>query len=725
MYKKFKYKIRGLDCSEEVSSLRKTVGILPGVKEMDFDILNAKMILNLDTTLTTEDKIRVAVKEAGLEAMPWNESHSCNTCTEETFWQKHKRFVICFLGGMFLLAGFLSHAIIHKSIFHALAAGEGMGKHSFPIITIVFYMVSMIFSVWYIAPKAFIAIKKIRLDMNFLMFIAMVGAVVIWQWLEAASVIFLFAVAQLLESWSIEKARRAISSLMELSPAKARYICPHDGDIEEKPVGDVPLGVAVLVRPGERIPLDGVVTKGSTSVNQSPITGESRPVSKQPGDEVFAGTINEDGAFEFKVTRVSDDTTLARIIRMIEESQSRRAPAEQWVEQFARYYTPTMISLAITLVFILPLFFNLSLIESFYRALVMLVISCPCALVISTPVSIVAGLASAARNGVLIKGGAYLESPAYLKVIALDKTGTITYGQPVVQNILSFNNHTQEVILKKAASLEVYSEHPLARAILKKAKIENITFTPAESFKVTSGKGAEAYIDGKPFWIGSYRLVEENHQVTLDFHQKAKELEKMGHSVVAIGNKDHVCGIISISDEVRKEALPVVKSLKSSGIKLVMLTGDNEGTAKSIADSIGINEFKAALLPEDKVKAVENLVKEFKSVAMIGDGVNDAPAMAASSLGIAMGGMGTDAAIESADIVLMSDDLSRLPWLIKHSRKTLAIVKQNILVALGLKLLFMGLAFTGIANLWMAIVADMGASLLVIFNALRLLRIDK
>jgi Cd2+/Zn2+-exporting ATPase len=392
------------------------------------------------------------------------------------------------------------------------------------------------------------------------------------------------------------------------------------------------------------------------------------------------------------------------------------------VEEFARYYTPAMMAFALAIAVVPPLAFGGEWGRWFYQALVILVIACPCALVISTPVSIVAGLTSAARAGVLIKGGVYLESPAHLDVVALDKTGTLTYGHPQVQHIVPVNGYSPREILSIAAGLEFHSEHPLARAVLRRAEADGVSFTPADGFRAIKGKGAEAEIDGKRFWIGSHRLVQERGVETPDLNDKVEALEDAGHSVVVVGNQSHVCGIISVADGVRTRALSTVRALKAAGIKqVVMLTGDNEGTAAAVASATGVDDFKAELLPEDKVDVVERLAAEFEHVAMVGDGVNDAPAMAASTMGIAMGAVGTDAAIEAADIALMSDDLSKLPWLIRHSHRTMQVIKQNIWLALGLKAVFMGLALAGLATLWMAIAADTGASLLVIFLSLRLL----
>jgi Cd2+/Zn2+-exporting ATPase len=407
---------------------------------------------------------------------------------------------------------------------------------------------------------------------------------------------------------------------------------------------------------------------------------------------------------------------------MVEEAQSRRAPSEQWVEKFARYYTPAMILLAGAIAVVPPLLFGGGWARWFYDALVILVIACPCALVISTPVSVVAALAAAARSGVLIKGGAFLEEAGRIKAVALDKTGTVTHGLPEVQKIIPLNGHTEEELLDRAAALEAHSGHPLARAIVKRAGQLGRTVVPAEDYREFRGRGAQGRISGRTFWLGSHRLLHDKQGENDDIHRQIDALEDAGHSVVIVGNDDHVCGLISVADGVRDNALSIVADLKRAGVeKVIILTGDNRGTARAVSEKIGADEFHAGLLPEDKLKAIEEAKGRYGSVAMVGDGINDAPALAAASLGIAMGAAGTDVAMETADIALMSDDLSRLPWLIRHGRRTLGVIRQNIGFALGVKLLFMGLALANVATLWMAIAADMGASLLVIMNALRLL----
>ena len=550
----------------------------------------------------------------------------------------------------------------------------------------------------------------------------MAGAIGIGEWFEAATVAFLFALSLLLESWSVGRARRAIGALLDLAPETVR-IRRDDGREEEVAAKEAPVGCRFVVKPGERIPLDGVVRAGSSSANQAPITGESRYVPKEVDSEVYAGTINEDGALEVESTKAAEDTTLSKIIRMVEEAHSKRARAEQWVEKFARVYTPAVILLALAVFLAPPLAFGAAWGEWFYRALVLLVIACPCALVISTPISIVAALASSARQGVLIKGGTYVEQPARLRAIAFDKTGTLTRGEPEVVKVLAETGWSGDDVLRVAAALEARSDHPLARAIAAHAAGRGISPEPADDVQAMKGKGLTGTVDGIDTWLGSHRQLLEHTEEAGGLRERAEAMERQGQTVVVLGRGRDVCGLIALADAPRPEARAVLSALRDHGVeRLVMLTGDNAATARAIADEVGIDEVRAELLPEDKVAAVEDLVATHGSVAMVGDGVNDAPAMARASFGIAMGAVGSDAAIETADIALMTDDLSRLPWLVAHSHRALAVIQQNIAFSIAIKALFVGLTFAGAATLWGAIAADVGAALLVVFNALRLLR---
>lgn len=708
------FKIQGMDCAEEIDVLRKELGALPGVENLSFDILHAKMTVRYaPQTLRPEDLI-VAVGRTGMTALPWREEERTAAVSLRRWTQPRELLTVA--SGIALGSGFIVH-VLSAGLRAAIAEGVAV-----PLVAKALYLAAAICGVWFVLPKAWLALRRLRPDMNLLMAIAVIGAVAIGEWFEAATVAFLFALSLVLESWSVARARRAVAALIALSPPKARIVCPKDHCEELVDVAKVAVGTRVIVKPGEKFPLDGTISKGSTTVDQSPITGESMPVSKEVGSAVYAGTINRFGAVEFVSTKPAGDTTLARIIRMVGEAQSRRASSEQWVDTFARYYTPIVMALAVIVAVVPPLLLSGSWSQWFYQALVLLVIACPCALVISTPVSIVSALTSAARHGVLVKGGLYVEVPSRLRAIALDKTGTLTEGKPAVVRVLPWSGHTERELLEIAAAIEARSEHPLAHAIITHAASQGITPKPAADFQALKGKGATAVLNGQAVWIGSHRYLEERAQEDPQMHDTLEELAQSDTSAVVVGKDHHVCGVIAVADRIRPQSRAAVTALREAGIRhIVMLTGDNQGTAEAIARQTGVDEVRAELLPEDKVKAVEELVARHGAVAMVGDGVNDAPAMARATLGVAMGAVGTDAAIETADIALMSDDLSRLPWLVRHSRRTLAIVRHNIALSLSVKALFVGLTLAGHASLWAAIAADMGVSLLVVANALRLL----
>jgi Cd2+/Zn2+-exporting ATPase len=711
------FRIQELDCAEECNLLRKALQGKAGIERLDFDVINGEMTVTYDSNVTDSEKILQMIRSTGMQAKLQSEKEKPEALT---LWQKHGRLLLCIASGAFLLVGFILH--LSGPIDFGDIGGLEPDYRFPPLLVALFYLLAIVCGGWFVAPKALASAKRLSPDMNVLMVVAVFGSIAIGQMFEGAAVTFLFSLALLLESWSVDRARKAISALLDLSPTLARVMV--NGDLVEKKVEDVSIGERVLVRPGEKVPLDGDVVAGSSSINQAPITGESMPVSKKKGDPIFAGTINEDGALEMTVTKGANDTTLARIIQMVQDARQRRAKSEQWVDRFSRVYTPIMMGLAIVVALAPPLFFGGSWMEWIYRGLVMLVIACPCALVISTPVSIVSALTAAARSGVLIKGGVYLEAIGKLTAIAFDKTGTVTIGKPKVQKIVPLNDHTEDDLLEIAAKLEKPSEHPLARAVLEKAEEKGIQVEPAQDYQIFKGLGAEGTIDGQRFWIGSHRFMhEKKRKESEEAHNEALALEDAGHSVVAIGDFTHICGLLSIADEARENISETLSAIEDLGVKkLVMLTGDNQKTAESLAEQVGLKSFFAELMPEDKVSAIEELKKEHEVIAMVGDGVNDAPAMAASSFGIAMGAMGTDAAFETADVVLMTDDLSQLPWMIRHARRTLKIIKQNIIFALSIKALFILLALFGMATLWMAIAADTGASLLVVFNGLRLLK---
>ena len=694
------YKVEGLDCAEEVILLKRILGEDKRIDNLEFNILQSKMRVIFDPEKIHETEIIALVRKTGMRALPWNQLVET---ADKPFWHTHGRLILTLLSGLCLLTGMITRSFL-------------------PFVSIGFYVIAMGCGAWYVLPKAYLALWRLSPDMNLLMVIAICGSAAIQEWFEGATVAFLFSVALLLEQWSIGRARRAVLALMDLAPAKARVLSS-SGEWVELLVEQVSVGSFILVKPGEKIPLDALVTQGSSSVDQSPITGESMPVFKEEGNEVFAGTLNTDGALTCQVTKPAEETTLARITHLVETARSGRSESEQWTETFARYYTPIMLLFAVLTMILPPLFWGGAWSAWFYHGLVLLVIACPCALVISTPVAIVCGLTAAAKGGVLVKGGLFLELAGKLQALAVDKTGTLTYGHPVVQRIIPLNGHTIQELMEKAVALEQGSEHPLARAILHQGIQMGIPNVSVEHYQSVKGKGALATYKGKLHWIGSHRFMHEMGQETDEIHVQALALEDAGHSVIAIGNDKHVCGLISIADSPREEIRSTIASIKRCGVKeVVMLTGDNVPTAKDLANLAGVDRFYAELLPEDKVEKILELTKIWQVVGMVGDGVNDAPAMATASLGIAMGGIGAPVAIEAADIALMSDDFTKLPWLITHAQRVLRIIKQNITFSLGVKGLFILLAFLNLATLWMAIAADTGATLLVIFNALRLLR---
>jgi Zn2+/Cd2+-exporting ATPase len=714
------FKVHGMDCAEEVGILKRAVGPLIGAADMlTFDVLNGKMTVAAAADVSPAAVVD-AVRRTGMRAELWRDA--AERREELGRWERYGRAVLTAVSGALLVSGFTLHAVLARGVGAALGS-EGLGiAHDVPITVRILYSGAIVAGAWFVAPKAWNSARHLRPDMNLLMMLAVAGAVVLGEWFEAATVAFLFALSLALEAWSIGRARRAVSALMALAPPVARRMLP-DGQFVEVPPESVVTGSRLLVKPGEKIPLDGIVLSGASDVNQAPITGESVPVSKVPGAPVFAGTINGDGALEIQSTKVAADTTLARIVAMVADAQSRRAPAEQWVERFARVYTPAVFAAALAVMVIPPLMSGAAWSGWVYRALVLLVIGCPCALVISTPVTIVAALAAAARNGVLIKGGLFVELPARLRAVAFDKTGTLTAGTLRVTHVEGLNGHTSAEVLERAAALEVRADHPIARAVLAYADAMHVVPPAAGEFRIMQGKGAIGTVAGKTYWIGSHRYLEDRGQETPVVHDALEQLTTQGQTVVVVGTDEHVCGFLALADTVRAEASRVVSALRKQGIQhVVMLTGDNRGTARAVAESTGIDEVHADLLPADKVAVVEALVGKYGQVGMVGDGVNDAPAMARATVAIAMGAAGTDAAIETADVALMADDLTKIPWLIAHSRRAVGIVRQNIVLSLAVKAVFVVLTFAGAASLWAAIGADMGVSLLVISNALRLLR---
>lgn len=576
-------------------------------------------------------------------------------------------------------------------------------------------------------PAGWKALLARRLDMNVLMTVAVAGAWIIGEHAEAAAVVFLFALSELLESWAATRARRAVDTLLELSPSTA-IVMEADGTEREKPVSEVAIGTTIRVRSGSRVPLDGEVISGNSAVNQAPITGESIPVEKAPGDPVYAGTVNGEGSLQVCVTKPANASTLARIIQLVGEAEQLKPAAQRFVDRFAAIYTPVVFGVAILVAIIPPLLAGAVWETWIYRALVLLVIACPCALVIATPVSIVSGLTALARRGVLVKGGIFLESVGKLRALAVDKTGTITRGKPEVVGITALGGLSEGEILRRAASINVHSEHPLAVAIVTTARLRNVVFESAEDYVSITGQGAQAAVDNHPHFIGNHRMAHEAGICSPAIEAILAGIEAKGQSLAVLGHLPHgdckgeILGIIAIADTLRPEVVEALRLIHAAGIeKVIMLSGDNQRTASAVAKQAGIDEAIGDLMPDQKVEHVRRLVAQHTHVGMIGDGVNDAPALAIANVGFAMGAIGSDTAIETADIALMKDDLTKVAETVILGRRTLRIIRFNVTFALAIKAIFLILAFLGIAGLWLAILADTGATLLVIMNSLRLL----
>ncbi len=688
------FRIEGMDCHEEVAILERRLSRLSGLEALDADVVAQRLRIKYDATKLTADAIAEAVSQTGMRA--WLEHEQPAPRSD---WRRH------------LVIG--SGAL--------LAAGLALQLTNFAVPAWPLLLASIVLGGVPTARRAMASLRARHLDIHVLMVVAVIGAVLLREWTEAASVVFLFALAQQLEAGAMDRARGAIRALMELSPADA--LVDRQGRRERLAIDDVVPGDLVLVGPGEKIPADGEVVGGSSYVNQAPVTGESLPAEKHPGDEVFAGTINGRGALDVRVTKARRDSTLARIIHLVERAQAQRAPSQTFVDRFARIYTPIVLALAVVVAIAAPMALSSAWDVWFYRALVLLVISCPCALVISTPVSVVSGLAAAARKGVLIKGGAHLERLAEVSCVAFDKTGTLSKGRLHVRLVTPLNGGTPESVLSLAAALESRSEHPIGRAIVERAGALGLFVPAVWGFRAVPGRGAVATIDGASVAAGSYRMFSENGLTSPSVDAAVADVAAQGATPVLIARDRVVCGLIGIADELREGAPEALDVLRAQGIRhIAMLTGDQRATAEAFGAAAGVDEVRAELLPEDKVASVAALKASHGAVAMVGDGVNDAPALAAADIGIAMGAAGTDVALETADVALMADELGKIAYAVRLSRATSRNIRANIAFSIALKALFLLLALAGAATLWMAVAADMGASLLVIGNALRLLR---
>ncbi len=683
------FEVKELDCIDCAQKFEKAIQQTSGVLRANLNFTLGR--LTVEYTCDTEDII-AAASDIGYTIS------AVGSEKKLPFFKRYRPMIVTGVSGILTLSGF---TISHFGTDQNFSIG--------------LYMLAIVIGGYHVAKSAIYSLKTLTMDMNFLMTIAIIGAVFIGQWEEAATVVFLFALGNALQSYTMEKTRNSIRSLVTLSPKEASVT--RDGKEIKLNTGLIKVDDIMIVRPGEKIAMDGIVAEGSSYVDQANITGESMPVEKSKGSEIFAGTINGTGSMEVRVTKLARDNTLSKIIQMVEEAQANKAPTQVFLDKFTKYYTPAVIGLAACVVMI-PTLLGHPFDQWLYRGLVLLVISCPCALVISTPVSIVSAIGNASKNGVLIKGGSYLEEIGHARALAFDKTGTLTLGKPKVSDIISFNTKTKEEIMNIAAALESRSEHPLAAAILKAN--HNGSTKAVTNFKSITGKGIMGTVEGHDYRIGNLKLFDHASEGVISSMEQAQE---SGKTPLLLGDDKDVLAMITVSDEIRPESRQIVSGLHKAGLKeVIMLTGDNKRVAKALSGDIGLDGYFAELLPEDKANIVNGIKKAHGTTIMVGDGVNDAPALAAANVGIAMGATGSDAALETADIALMSNDLSRLPYTIKLGRYTLLIIKENVAFAIAVKIIFITLAVLGLANLWMAVFADTGASLIVIMNGMRLIK---
>ncbi|MGE3608590.1 MAG: heavy metal translocating P-type ATPase [Bacteriovoracaceae bacterium] len=700
---KSSFKVKGMDCSDEVSAIQRAFDF-EGIFGVEANIMTETVTISHQDTVTQE-KLRQTIEKAGVKVV---------ISEEGSFFEINlTRIILVSASGLILGIGLVL---------------DWFKLASFSIQTTL-YLLSIVLAGIIIFPKALRALQKQSLDMNVLMTVAVVGAIVIKEFSEAASVVFLFALAELLEAMSVARARRAIKDILSVSSKEATVV--EGSKLRDVPIESLKMGDIVLVRPGENIPIDGAVSEGRSNVNQASLTGESKPVSKDVGDSVWAGTTNESGVLKIKAEKEYKDTKIAKVISLVEEAQSEKAPSQRFVDKFASIYTPSILVLAVLVAIVPPLLFQANWEDWFYKALVFLVIGCPCALVIATPVSVVSGLTSLARRGVLVKGGVHLESLGKLQAIALDKTGTITEGTPRVSEVKSFSKLSENEILRITASLESMSTHPLAKAVLHYTSSKNIEYPHPSDYRIVPGKGAEGLIDGHWYFVGNHVMAHEFGICTPEIEAYLDTVESKAMSVIVLGHRPHegcvgeIFAIFAVGDKIRENIPLSIGRFHKAGVKMVaMLSGDNQKTVNAVAKQVGIDYAKGALLPDQKVQEIKGLVSKYHFVGMVGDGVNDAPALAHASVGIAMGVAGSDTAIETADVALMKDDILELPKAILHGKKVLNVIRFNIAFAIAIKAVFFVLAIFGLTNLWLAVAADMGASLLVTFNALRLLRID-
>lgn len=708
------YRVQGFTCANCAGKFEKNVKQLSGVEDAKVNFGASKIAVYGNATIEELEKagafenLKVTPEKSARQA-----SQEVKEDTKEDkvpFYKKHS-------------------ALLYASLLIAFGYLSSYVNGEENIVTTLLFLASMFIGGLSLFKVGLQNLLRFEFDMKTLMTVAVIGGAIIGEWAEVAIVVILFAISEALERFSMDRARQSIRSLMDIAPKEA--LVRRNGQEIMIHVDDIAVGDIMIVKPGQKIAMDGVVVSGYSAVNQAAITGESVPVEKTVDNEVFAGTLNEEGLLEVEITKLVEDTTISKIIHLVEEAQGERAPSQAFVDKFAKYYTPIIMIIAALVTIVPPLFFDGSWETWVYQGLAVLVVGCPCALVISTPISIVSAIGNAAKKGVLVKGGVYLEEMGALKAIAFDKTGTLTKGVPAVTdyNVLNKQIHEKE-LLSIITALEYRSQHPLASAIMKKAEEENITYSDVqvEDFSSITGKGIKGIVNGATYYIGSPKLFKEllTNDFDKDLEQNVTTLQNQGKTAMIIGTAKEILAVIAVADEVRESSKEIIQKLHQLGIKkTIMLTGDNKGTAKAIGGQVGVSDIEAELMPQDKLDFIKQLRSEYGHVAMVGDGVNDAPALAASTVGIAMGGAGTDTALETADVALMGDDLRKLPFTIKLSRKTLNIIKANIAFAIAIKFIALLLVIPGWLTLWIAIVSDMGATLLVALNGLRLMKVKE
>ena len=703
------FRIATMDCSAEESEIRRALEPIAGIRSLGFQL--GARTLKIDAPADSLPLALEAIRKAGFDPKPVQAAGGAPG-DEDTHGDEHDH-EHGFSGGVSRLVAALVLAIGAESLSYFAPQDMGWKIGGMAIAAIAIWLAGID-----TYKKGIGALIHGKLNINALMAVAVTGAFLIGQWPEAAMVMALYAIAELIEAKAVDRARNSIKGLLEMAPEEALMLSA-DGSWVMTLVTAVPLESTVRIKPGERVPLDGVVIKGNGAINQAPITGESIPVDKAPGDQVFAGTINETGELEVRVTAAANNTTLARIIHAVEQAQGTRAPTQRFVDKFAAIYTPAVFAIAVAVAVLTPFLLRLTWQEALYKALVLLVIACPCALVISTPVTVVSGLSAAARRGILIKGGTYLEDARLLKAIALDKTGTITEGKPKLVDWRVWGDANEGVVKHAAASLAARSDHPVSKAIASSLKLDA---AEVQDFKALPGKGVQGLVDGQILLLGNHRLVHESGQCTPELEAELAKHEQQGRTVTLLADATHVLALFAVADTIKETSRKAIADLKVLGVTTVMLTGDNSATAKAIASEAGIDDARGDLLPESKLDAIKDMQKRYGTTGMTGDGINDAPALAQADVGFAMGAAGTDTAMEAADVVIMNDNLERVAETIQLSKRTHAILWQNITLALGIKSVFLVMAVFGTATMWMAVFADMGASLLVVGNGLRLLK---